>query len=172
MEFDADGAHFDSELVENEWRANPNGEGYIQRISDGGGLGVLDGLGGLLSPKIEAINREFGLIPSEGTGGTGGPASSLVSGVSRGEPLTELSPLKRTLGQAAAGAAYQFATDDGDLEDRLKAAAGGALMPFLQHAVSGGLAHRPPLLMSGRPTRPGDRAAGAAASLRPPWAAR
>jgi hypothetical protein len=49
----------DGDLVSNNWRANPNGQDYIQRISSAGRSDVLEYISDFLAPRVEAFDKSF-----------------------------------------------------------------------------------------------------------------
>lgn len=49
----------DGDLVFNDWRANPNGEGYRSRISEAYGPDLLDWARDVLAPRVQSVFDEF-----------------------------------------------------------------------------------------------------------------
>jgi hypothetical protein len=49
----------DGDLVTNDWKENPNGEGYASRIRSEGRSDVLDWARDFLAPRVEAVHAEF-----------------------------------------------------------------------------------------------------------------
>jgi len=49
----------DGDLVGNDWKANPNGEDYIQRIGAAGRPDVLEHISTVLAPRVQAVDERF-----------------------------------------------------------------------------------------------------------------
>ncbi|MHB9144740.1 MAG: LPD38 domain-containing protein [Symbiobacteriia bacterium] len=83
----------DGGLIENDWGASPNGEGYLQRLSAAGRSDVQDGVNLHLAPKAEAVNHDFaqryGWDRPAGGGESGsGPAEPGGPAAGAAAPLT------------------------------------------------------------------------------------
>ena len=89
----------DGGLIENDWRENPNGEGYLRRLGSAGRSTLQDSLNLHLAPKVEAVNRDFakryGWDRPAGGGEPGsGPSTPSGSPAETGRPLATTPPDK------------------------------------------------------------------------------
>lgn len=72
----------DGSLAYNNWKENPNGESFIQGISSAGRSDVLEWIGDVLAPRIDAVYKDF--AEKYGWGAPGEPLILEQSGDGRG----------------------------------------------------------------------------------------
>jgi hypothetical protein len=91
-EIEVDKFAFDGNLIENDWRSNPNGEVYRQRIEKSGRSDILRGLEDIVGPQIERLDSYWRSVAESGGQEQGIQSDTQQQGRSEGQPRRARSP--------------------------------------------------------------------------------